>query len=1081
MKIKYLLAASVVSLSAATAIATPAAAQETTSGITGQVSDENGNAIQDATVTVVDGRTGRTSSVQTTGTGSFNFRNLEVGGPYTVTVNASGFVGETVEGLSVNLSNTVGLSFELAAGETTLGNEIVVTATSVRSAPLALGPGSSFDLEIVQEQPSITRDIRDIISIDPRVTLDAGFPDDTGGVSCLGASERVNSLTVDGIRTDDGFGLGSSGFPSEAQPFPLDSLAAVSVEFAPFDVQYGLFSGCNINVVTKSGSNEFSGGGYFFYRDDGLQGDELEGEPLNRGDFEVEQYGVYLGGPIIEDRLFFFVNYDRVDSVLGIDDGPAGSGAPNEAQFVSVDQINQITQIVQDQYGYDAGGILTSQPRSTERFFARIDANITDDHRLALSYGRTREDFFSGVNLDAAGNEIGLSSNVYQSGNNIDTYSARLLSNWSENFSTEIRVSRLDNSDLQTSLSGSQFQNFTVVLPNGGEVQLGPDRFRQVNDLENTTDQVKVAGFLTAGNHFFTVGVEYDRFDVFNLFVQDGLGTAEFDSIADLAAGNPSDFTVRVPTGTLDDAVAEFAREIFTIYAQDEWQVTPDLLLQAGVRYDFYNGSEDPTVSDQFVARYGFTNGTGFDDLDIIQPRLGLTYDLGETFAGSTTLRGGVGVFSGGDPTVIFSNSYTNNGVNLDDVELDEIQNAGITDFLGDSVPQSVIDLAVVGDGEVNAIDPDFVIPQTIRANFAIEHQFNFGPTLILDYIYSRVNDPLFVQDLTLAQTGTAPDGRPLYRQVDFLDPDCATDPGNFATCDTRSTSDYLLTNGTSTDSHVLSVQLQDSWPQEGNFLGLGGSFSLGYAYQDVEEIQPLTSSRAVSNFGNFSKVDVNNPRVGRANASRIHNAVARLNLEKDFFEDATSQVTFFMRYRTNQPYSFNFDTSQFPCQNAAGINVFGDSRCFEDRVLLYVPAENDPSVVYGADFDLAAFNSYLTATGLDEYRGQIVERNAFDAGDYWDLDISFQQEIPGFFARDRFTLRMDIQNALNLIDSDWNILRDASFEYNVPIVGATINDAGQYVFEEFTDPSRDGRPVPLSRNTSASLWSIQFGIRYEF
>ena len=1075
MKIKYLLAASVVSLTAAATIAAPAAAQETTSGITGSVTDENGASIEGATVVLTDGRTGRTRTTTTTGTGSFNFRNLEVGGPYTVSVNADGYEGEVVEGLAVRLSDTTGLAFQLAQGSTTLGNEIVVSASSVQTAPLALGPGQSFSLEVITEQPTITRDIRDIISIDPRVTLDAGFPDDNGAVSCLGGSERTNSLTVDGIRTDDGFGLGSSGFPSEGQPFPLDSLSAVSVEFAPFDVQYGNFSGCNINVVTKSGSNEFSGGGYFFYRDQSLLADELEGQPFNAGDFEVKQWGAFLGGPIIQDKLFFFVNYDRVDATQGIDDGPLGSGAANEAQLVTVDEINQIRQIVQDQYGFDVGTVLTSQPRSTERVFARLDAVIADDHRLALSYGRTREDVFGGVTANARFNEIGLSSNAYQAGNNIDTYSARLISDWSDNFSTEIRVSRLDNADIQDSLSGTNFQQFEIVTPSGGTVFVGPDRFRQANDLRTTTDQAKLAGFLTAGDHFFTIGFEYDSFDVFNLFVQDGNGTAEFASIDDLEAGIPSDFVVRLPTsGNIADATAEFKREIFTVYVQDEWQVTTDLLLQAGLRYDFYNGSVQPTEAPLFVQRYGFSNNNGFDSLDVIQPRFGFTYDVGETFAGSTTIRGGVGIFSGGDPTVLFSNSYTNNGTALDDVFLDEIQDAGITDFLGAGVPSSVQALTVAGDGEVNAIDPDFEISKTIRANFGIEHQFDFGPTLILDYIYTKVNDPLFVQDLTLAQIGTAPDGRPLYRQVDFADPDCRVDAAS-SDCSTRRTSDFLLTNGESTNSHVVSVQLRDSWPQEGNFLGLGGSFAIGYAYQDVEEIQPLTSSRAVSNFGNFSKIDVNNPEVGRANASRVHNAVARLNLEKDFFENATSQLTFFLRYRTNQPFSFNFDTP-------GRFNPFGDSQAFEDRVLLYVPAVNDPTVVYADTFDLTAFNNYLETTGLDEYRGEILRRNAFDNGDYWDLDISFQQDVPGFFGRDKFTFRVDLQNALNLIDSDWNVLRDSGFEYNVPIVQATINDDGQYVFENFVNPTgSDGNPFPQGLSTGPSLWGVQLGVRYEF
>ncbi|MBL4791710.1 TonB-dependent receptor [Citromicrobium bathyomarinum] len=1077
MKLKYLLAASVVSLSAAAIVPAPLAAQETTSAITGAVTDESGNPIPGATVVLTDTRTGRTSTSTTSSQGAFNFRTLEVGGPYTVVVNAAGYQGERVDGIAISLSDTRALRFALAQdAAASVGDEIVVTAAAVSTPSLALGPGSSFGLDTLEEQPTINRDIRDVIALDPRVTFDSGFPDDNGAVSCLGASERNNSLTIDGVRIDDGFGLGSTPFPSEAQPFPFEALSSVSVEFAPFDVQYGLFSGCNINVVTKSGSNDFFGGGYFFYNDDSLIGDTVDGRNVSLGKFETKKYGGYLGGPIVEDRLFFFVSYDREDGSRGEDDGPLGSGAANEAQNVTQAEIDQVQQILQNVYGFDAGDVVTSLPNSTERLFARIDANISDRHRLAFSYGLTREDFVSsGEGSNARFDEIALSSNFYQSGNKIDSYSARLFSDWTDNFSTEIRLSRLENRDVQDSLGGTDFQQFEITTPSGGTIFVGPDRFRQRNDLETTTDQAKIAAFATAGNHFFTIGAEYDRFDVLNLFVQDGTGTAEFDSFADLQAGTPSDFVIRVPvSGNIDDATALFEREIYTVYAQDEWQLTPDFLLQFGVRYDFYNGDSKPAPNPTFLARYGFSNQTGFDQLDVVQPRAGFRYDAGDLgLGGYTVIRGGVGIFSGGDPTVLFSNSYTNNGITLDDVFLNEIQAANITDFLGEGVQPNVLPLAVAGDGEVNAIDPDFEIPRVLRANFGVEHQFDFGPTLMIDYIYSKNNNPLFVQDLTLAQIGTAPDGRPLYRQVDFLDPDCATNPAS-AACSARTTSDYLLTNGKGGRGHVASVSLRDSWPQGGAFLGIGGDITIGYSYSDVTEIQPLTSSRAVSNYGNFSKIDVNNPEASRSNASRSHNALFRLNLEKDLFGDNTTEFTFFLKYRTGQPFSYNFDTP-------GAFNPFGDSNAFEDRVLLYVPAVNDPTVTYAPGFDLAAFNQYLADSGLDEYRGSIVPRNAFDSGDYWDLDLRFSQELPGFFGSDRFKFIVDVENALNLIDSSWNTLRDVSFEYNVPIVQTQINGAGQYEFVNFVDPRNGDELVPLSTSTGPSVWQVQFGLRYEF
>ncbi|MEL7444954.1 MAG: TonB-dependent receptor, partial [Pseudomonadota bacterium] len=787
-----------------------------------------------------------------------------------------------------------------------------------------------------------------------------------------------------------------------------------------------------------------------------------------------KKYGAYLGGPIVKDKIFFHVTYDREEGSEGLDDGPAGSGAANEAAGITQADITEIQNILQNTYGFDAGSFLNSIPRNTERWLVRLDANISDDHRVAFNYQRTREDFVTTQNVDARDDELGLSSNWYQSGNEIDSYSLRLFSDWSDNFSTEIRVSRIDNADVQDSLNGTDFQEFEITTPGEGTVFVGPDEFRQGNELRTQTDQVKIAGFLTAGDHNFTIGAEYDRFDVFNLFVQSANGVAEFDNFADLEAGTPSALRFRAAvSGDIDDAAAIFEREIFSVYLQDEWFATPDLTLQAGVRYDFYNGSVVPAANPTFAQRYGFTNQTGFDRLDALQPRFGFRYDAGETFAGNTTLRGGVGIFSGGDPSVIFSNSYTNNGVTLDDVDEDDLADAGIalvTD--GFNVPAGAEGLLVAGDGEVNAIDPNFEIPTFLRANIGLDHQFNSGWRMIFDYIYSKSYDPLFIQDLTLANIGTAPDGRPLYRQVDFLDPDCAVTPGDSAVCDSRTTSDYLLTNGEGGRSHSVSVSLSNSWSQEAGPLGIGGDVLLAYAYQDSTEIQPLTSSRAVSNFGNFSKIDVNNPVAATSNSSRAHNAIFRLNLEKDIIGDNETQLTFFLKYRTGQPFSYNFETTP-DSDPTDDFNPFGDSRAFEDRVLLYVPLENDPDVVYATGFDLAAFNQFIADNDLA--RGEIIERNSQTSDDYWDLDLRFSQELPGFFGRDRFRLIVDLENALNLIDSSWNTLNQRGFEYNSPVVQTQINDQGQYVYTNFLG---DGSQ---RTSTAPSVWQIQFGITYDF
>jgi len=249
MQIRYYLAASAAALSIATAISTPAMAQQITTGIEGTVVDDAGAPVIGATVEITDTRTGNTRTISTGSTGSFNATGLTTGGPYTVSVNADGFEGQSIENLETSLQGNTSLAFTLTSGS----GEIVVTGSRVRVSQLAVGPGQSFTSEILENAPTFNRDVRDIIRIDPRVSLDR---DDTGSgqdrISCLGGNDRGNAFTVDGISQGDVYGLNDTGFSSRSStPLPYDAIRETQVQFAPFDVAYGRFTGCAINVASS--------------------------------------------------------------------------------------------------------------------------------------------------------------------------------------------------------------------------------------------------------------------------------------------------------------------------------------------------------------------------------------------------------------------------------------------------------------------------------------------------------------------------------------------------------------------------------------------------------------------------------------------------------------------------------------------------------------------------------------------------------------------------------------------------------------------------------------------------------------
>ncbi len=400
--------ASGVAFAAVSASLTPAVyAQVTTSGVQGTVSKSDGAPAANATVTVVDTRTAFSRTVTTSDTGAFDVRNLNAGGPYTVSVKAQGEQSTEVTGVFLNLGSPtdVNLQFSGATG----GDVIVITATQAGATPVAIGPASVFSLEDLQTEPAVNRDLKDIVRADPRIYLDetAGGTAGNDGIQCGGQSPRFNSLTVDGIGLNDGFGLNNNGYPTERMPFPFDAVSQVSVELAPFDVKYGGFTACNINAVSKSGTNQFHGSVFFDYTDDSLRGDSIEGRTVFVPKFEEKRYGGTFGGPIIPDTLFFFGAYEKFEGSNLFFRGPVGSGQPNIITGFTQADFASIVNIANTVYGIaDLGGMPTSNPTTDEKYLARFDWNINDRHRAAFTYN-----FNKGLNLTESDSTRSPSSN----------------------------------------------------------------------------------------------------------------------------------------------------------------------------------------------------------------------------------------------------------------------------------------------------------------------------------------------------------------------------------------------------------------------------------------------------------------------------------------------------------------------------------------------------------------------------------------------------------------------------------------------------------------------------------------------
>jgi hypothetical protein len=1049
-------------------------AQETSSALRVDAYGADGNPVSGMSVNVTDTRTGQTRTGTTGDTGSVNFQGLRVGGPYTVRISSDTHGDQTVTDIFLRLGDTYMLPLSMASGAL---EEVVVTATQVQTQQIALGPASTFGLEDLQDFPAINRDIRDVIRADPRIYQDQAF---VGAIQCAGANPRFNSLTVDGVKMNDNFGLNSTGYPTQRQPFPYDSLQQVSVELAPFDVQYGGFTACNINAVTKSGENTFFGSLFFDYTSDSLRGNKLEGDDIDLGNFTEERYGFSVGGPIVKDTLFFFVAYEKLEGAELFDRGPAGSGRGREVRGVSEAQYDEILSILQNVYNFNPGGLPKSLPVEDEKYTIKLDWNINDNHRAALTYNWN--DGFNISQSDGDSDELEFHRHYYERGAEFDSTTVALFSDWTDNFTTEVRISDSTLDMRQQSLaegdSMGRFGEFQIETWNDHDgdgnfdraiVYAGIDDSRQSNKLDYETTNIKLAGAYSLDDHLLSFGYEQDDLDVFNLFLQHSETENRFDEechpgdpngcIDALREGRPDDVyygNSRITNNPADGA-ALWGYQIHTVYFQDEMRLGDRgaWTVVAGLRYDWYTSDDLPAANPNFYDRNGFTNAMNFDGTDLLQPRFGVTWDYSDTL----TFRGGIGLFSGGNPNVWLSNNFSVDGFTV--VQLREWQvlepiygqDFSLFDIPlgsdgngvpGYDVPSDFIDAVASGqaDTAVNALDPNFKAPAVWKYSLGTTWDFHPDYQLNADILYSQAEDSAIIVDGLSEVTGTAPDGRPIY-----------SGPGAFST-------DFILTNVKGSDAKALTLSIGLSASYDNGF-----DWSVGYAYTDAEEVHPMTSSVAFSNFANIAVSDFNDPGVATSNYNIPHRFTLQLSYEAYWWGDNRTKFSLFGSANEGRPYSYVFAQDDG--------DTFGDF--LDNRHLLYVPSGmDDPNVVFADTFNTDAFFEFVDASGLAKYAGGIAPRNAFNSGWWTVFDIRVEQEFPGFRQDHRFAAFFVVRNFCNLLNDDWCTLKEVSFPRMQSTVDMEIED-GQYLYELFLQPSGE------SRRSDPSLYEIRVGLRYDF
>ncbi|WP_281560508.1 TonB-dependent receptor [Thalassomonas sp. RHCl1] len=1048
---------------AALTVQNPALASDTSSAIRGLVVDANGVNQANVTVQIIHGPTGTAKTVTTTEGGVFQARGLTIGGPYTVKVTGgSSLTFEEVDDLVLQLGQTSKVVLNEKQEQVQEIERIQVTGQLAMAGTYKKGPSEEFSEQEIANTAAISRDLKSVLKSDSRMVVDT-TADGGPALSIAGGSVRGNSLTVDGVKQNDDFGLNKNGYPGRRTPISLDAIEQLAVNVAPFEVTYGDFQGGNVNIVTKSGSNEFHGSAFYFRSDEGMAGEDNKGEDLSIGDFEEDTYGFTLGGPVVEDTLFFFISYEKFEATKPYQftlDNENGVAEANEKMGVTQADFDRISQIAQDSWNYDIGGYDTTSDEEDEKLLIKFDWYVSDDHRASFTFqdneGNTVRDYWAETFPNATWATA--ESNRYNMNETLKAYSLQVFSDWTEDFSSEFKFARKEVETEQVPLLGANFAQFLIHTGNGGSLYIGPDQFRHANALTNDRDMFKFKGdYYLTDEHLITFGVEHEILEIENTFVFGSLGMTEFSSIDDFENNIGVHVFQSSVTGDVNDAIDKFEYSTTTYYLQDEWSVTDDITLTYGFRYTEYDNDDKPVLNDNFVTRHGYSNQNNYDGLDLFEPRLGFNW----TYDDDTVIRAGVGLFGGGAPNVWLSNSYGNDGVRKTFAVCapEELSFIGLPlcDFDGRTMPDAIVDglASGGGNGDTNSIAPDFDIPSTWKLNFGIERRQDLGFLgdawlLTADVIFSKVKDAAIYTELNMAPATdddgnviVAPDGRPIY--------------------DSPAPFDLSLTNTDEGEGQVW------TFAAEKNFYTDHGTynFGIGYTYQDITEINPGNAFVAFEGYSMPANDDFQAENEYNSEYEVQHRLTVNFSWSDEIFGNNLTTVALSFTAREGRHYSHTMRSS-------GTFGGFADFATWDgyNSQLLYVPdGADDPLVTYADGFDTAAFWDYIDSADCLS-RGEISRRHACTSRWIQRLDMRLMQEIH-ISGEHKLEISLDIENLGNLINDDWGRAESFVQPFNAPVVDVAIEN-GQYVYSNFTEPTPTLAKIP-------SVWKAQLGIRYRF
>ena len=1059
-------------------------AQVTTSSLNGLVVDEAGVPVAGVAILATHDPSGTVYTVITNEDGRYTINGMRSGGPYSVEFSCLGYQPMIYTDVTLQLAETYSLNVTMKEDSEMLSEAVVVASAASKFAAEKTGASTNISNSQMTALPTVSRSIEDVTRLSPY---------GGNGMSFAGTDGRTANFTVDGANFNNNFGL-NDGLPGGGSPISLDAIEEVQVVISPYDVRQTNFIGGGVNAITKSGTNTFKGTAYIYHRNENMRGSAVEGEDIAgaRDRDRTTTYGFTLGGPIVKNKLFFFVNYEYSKIPTVANRWRASTDGEGDADaYISrttVDDLTTISNFVKEKYGYDTGSF-TDFPadESNQKILARLDWNIADNHHLAVRYNYTLNKAWNSPNasssdcetrtVDARMSQYSMSfaNSMYSMDNIVHSVSLDLNSRINDNLSNQLLATFSKLDDVRG--TNSSVFPFVDILDGTDDIRpymsFGYELFTYNNAVHNTVANVRDDITYYVGTHKITAGASYEYQMADNSYMRNGTGYYRYRSLSDFYnQAEPETVCLTYGYGDDNNPAARVRFHKVGVYAQDEWNPNDKFMLSYGVRLDGLFFSNKDIMTNNAILALDY-NGRHVDTglwpsgKISVSPRVGFTWDIfGDK---SLKFRGGTGLFSGRLPLVFFTNMPTNSGmvqnnvkIQVGDPLLKEFTNnfitdpAALKDFLNSKDPEKFPLTISPEDGVVGssfaAVDRKFKMPQVWKTSVALDYAFptSFPMSISGEFIFNKtVNGVCMTNWNVMPVDGfvrlNGPDNRPIY-------------PANHKYTKTDA---FVLTNTSKGYGYSANIMFNMS-PVEGL------DFTASYTHLVSKELTGMPGSDASSAFTYVPTVDgPNNPILHNSQYVTPDRFFASLTY-RDKCNNTFS--LFYETWRGGYNYSYMFD-GDF---NGDGYNYDA----------IYIPRTKE-ELLFVSDSDRDRFWAYVENDKyLSRHKGKYAE--AYSVYSPWvhRLDFHYAHDFKVRIGKTTNTLQLsvDIKNLLNIFNSSWGVMKYMNPDLNSGRILSCdhINADGIPVYS--TPKAVSGNTQTWTYNHDlGQCWYAQIGIKYMF